>query len=259
MKQNIQQETTEKSQQETTKSPQQETTKSSQQETTEKSLHEHTENLRQENADIPEQKMDKKAIVREIFSWVKTIGLAFIIALFLNHFVIVNANVPTGSMEDTIQPGDRLIGFRLSYIKEQPKRGDIIIFTYPIDEEETYIKRIIGLPGETVEIRDGKVYIDGSRHPLTEDYIKETWIVENDGLIFHVPEGHYFVMGDNRNNSLDGRYWAQEAVDYGLVDTVEEAVQEAYCFVSEDAILGKAIFRYYPSVKKLSNKETTSE
>ena len=154
----------------------------------------------------------KKEIIKEIISWIKVIALAFVVALLLNNFVIVNANVPTGSMESTIQPDDRLIGFRLSYLFSQPERGDIIIFKYPVDPEEIYIKRVIALPGETIEISGAKVYIDGSETPLKEPYLKEQWIVENDGLTLEVPDGCYFVMGDNRNNSLDGRYWATEAV-----------------------------------------------
>lgn len=192
-----------------------------------------------------------KAIIKEILSWVKVIVLAFVVALLLNKFVIVNANVPTGSMESTIQPDDRLIGFRLSYLFGEPQRGDIIIFEYPVIPEEIYIKRIIALPGETIEIRESKVYINGSETPLPEPYLKENWIVENDGLKLEVPDGYYFVMGDNRNNSLDGRYWATEAVMNELVSTTDEAIEKKYCFVSEDAILGKAIFRYYPSIKKM--------
>ncbi len=192
-----------------------------------------------------------KAIIKEILSWVKVIVLAFVVALLLNKFVIVNANVPTGSMESTIHPDDRLIGFRLSYLFGEPQRGDIIIFEYPVLPEEIYIKRIIALPGETIEIREAKVYINGSKTPLPEPYLKENWIVENDGLKLKVPEGYYFVMGDNRNNSLDGRYWATEAVMNELVSTTDEAIEKKYCFVSRDAILGKAIFRYYPSIKKM--------
>ena len=192
-----------------------------------------------------------KAIIKEILSWVKVIVLAFVVALLLNKFVIVNANVPTGSMEATIQPDDRLIGFRLSYLFGDPQRGDIIIFEYPVLPEEIYIKRIIALPGETIEIRESKIYINGSETPLPEPYLKENWIVENDGLKLNVPEGYYFVMGDNRNNSLDGRYWATEAVMNELVSTTDEAIEKKYCFVSRDAILGKAIFRYYPSIKKM--------
>lgn len=192
-----------------------------------------------------------KAVIKEIFSWIKVIVIAFVVALLLNKFVIVNANVPTGSMESTIQPDDRLIGFRLSYLFSEPQRGDIIIFEYPVSPDEIYIKRIIALPGETMEIKDAKVYINGSETPLSEPYLKEEWIVENDGLVLTIPEDHYFVMGDNRNNSLDGRYWATEAVMNEMASTLEDAVEKKYCFVSKDAILGKAIFRYYPSITKM--------
>lgn len=195
------------------------------------------------------QEARMKGILKEILSWVWVIFMALVIALFLNHFVIVNANVPTGSMRDTIQPGDRLIGFRLAYTNTDPKRGDIIIFNYPLDEEEIYIKRVIGLPGEHMEIRDGRVYIDGSDTPLEEPYIKGEWLEKNDGITYDIPVGCYFVMGDNRNNSSDGRYWAQKAVvEYGLADDLEEAVEMEYCFVNDEQILGKAIFRYYPSL-----------
>ena len=192
-----------------------------------------------------------KAVIKEMFSWIKVIVLAFVVALLLNKFVIVNANVPTGSMEATIQPDDRLIGFRLSYLFSEPQRGDIIIFEYPVNPEEIYIKRVIALPGETMEIKDAKVYINGSETPLSEPYLKEKWIVENDGLVLTIPEDHYFVMGDNRNNSLDGRYWATEAVMNEMASTLDDAIEKNYCFVSRDAILGKAIFRYFPSFTKM--------
>lgn len=192
-----------------------------------------------------------KAVIKEIFSWIKVIVLAFVVALILNKFVIVNANVPTGSMESTIQPDDRLIGFRLAYLFSEPQRGDIIIFKYPVSPDEIYIKRIIALPGETMEIKQSKIYINGSETPIPEPYLKEEWIVENDGLVLTIPEDHYFVMGDNRNNSLDGRYWASEAVMNEMASTLEDAVEKKYCFVSRDAILGKAIFRYYPSITKM--------
>lgn len=201
------------------------------------------EELAENNKD---RKNQKKEILAEIWSWVQCILAALVLAVFLNKFVIVNANVPTGSMEETIMPGDRLIGFRLSYVHKEPQRGDIIIFKYRI-KPEIYIKRIIALPGETIEIKDGNVYIDGNHKPLEESYLTEEWVMENDGITYTVPEEHYFVMGDNRNNSLDSRYWAKEAVKQGLSPTLEEAVKQNYPFVSRDAILGKAIFRYYPS------------
>ena len=78
--------------------------------------------------------------------------------------------------------GDRLFGFRLSYLMEDPKRGDIVIFKYPDNESINYIKRIIGLPGETVTIKDSKVYINDSTTPLKEDYLKEEWVIANDEM-----------------------------------------------------------------------------
>ncbi len=213
-----------------------------------------TQETEQENAEAKKEKKDMNPIVKEILSWVEVVALALFIALFMNHFIIINANVPTGSMEQTIHVKDRLIGFRLSYLKKDPKRGDIVMFDYPVDESQIYIKRIIGLPGEHLEIRDAQVYINGSDTPLEEIYLPDEWIMRSDGLSYDVPEGYYFVMGDNRNNSLDGRYWAEEAVADELVETEEEAVEQKYCFVSRDKILGKAIFRYYPfnTIKRLN-------
>ena len=150
---------------------------------------------------------------------------AVAIALFVDNFLIVNAQIPSGSMENTIMTGDRVVGNRLSYLTKNPKRYDVIIFKYPDDESQLFIKRIIGLPGETVEIRDGHIYIDGSSEPL-EDVETKEYMVGNYGP-YTVPEGCYFVMGDNRNDSKDSRYWIHP-------------------YVSKDKILGKAVFRYWP-------------
>lgn len=214
--------------------------------------------MKSDNKELEEQKNVEETpkskgrlIYEEIMSWVKPIAVAVVIALFLNHFIIVNATVPTGSMENTIQPGDRLMGNRLAYGKEKPERGDIVIFKYPVDESENYIKRIIGLPGETVEILHGKIYINGSPKALEEPYLKEEWVIQNDGFIFEVPEGYYLMLGDNRNNSLDARYWADEAIRVGLTNDRDEALN--YCYVSEDKILGKAMFTYWPKFSKLSD------
>lgn len=160
----------------------------------------------------------------EILSWIKTIVFAVVIAVIINKVVIVNATVPTGSMENTIMPNDRVVALRLSYYWGSPDRGDIVVFRYPDNEEVLYIKRVIGLPGETITIRNGKIYINDSPEPLEEDYLKEDF----DGSYgpYTVPEGSYFMMGDNRNNSLDSRYWENK-------------------FVEEDKILGKVLFKYY--------------
>lgn len=170
-------------------------------------------------------------VKEEAISWIKTIILAIIIALFINSVVIVNANVPTGSMENTIMAGDRLIASRLSYVFGEPERGDIVIFKYPDDPtgKTRYVKRIIGMPGETVEIKYGDVYIDGEI--LVENYIRET--TEGNFGPYEVPEDSYFMMGDNRNNSLDARFWENT-------------------YIQEDDMLGKVIFRYYkkPSLIK---------
>ena len=196
---------------------------------------------------------EKKGDMRkEVVSWIRMCVIVIAVVFVLTQFVIINVRVPSGSMENTIMTKDRLIGFRFSYWFDEPQRGDIILFSYPVDEKQTYIKRVIGLPGETVEIRDGKIYIDGSSEPLEEDYLKETWTWENDGYTFNVPEGCYFVLGDNRNDSEDGRFWAQIALNEGKASTAEEA--EQYSYVKKDEIKGKAIFKYYSKFAILTNK-----
>ena len=161
----------------------------------------------------------------EIISWIQILVAAAAIAFVLNTFIIANSRVPSASMENTIMTGDRVVGNRLSYLTKDPERYDVIIFKYPDDESQLFIKRIIGLPGETVEIRDGHIYIDGSSEPL-EDVETKEYMVGNYGP-YTVPEGCYFVMGDNRNDSKDSRYWINP-------------------YVSKDKILGKAVFRYWP-------------
>lgn len=170
---------------------------------------------------------DKK---KEILDWLKVILAAVAISFILNNFVIVNAQVPTGSMENTVMTKDRVFAFRLSYLFENPQRGDIVVFPLPDDESQNYLKRIIGLPGDTVEIKDGKVYINNSEEPLQEDYLKEK-PTGNYGP-YEVPENSYFMLGDNRNISLDSRYWE-------------------HTFVKQNKIMGKVVLRYYPSIKLL--------
>lgn len=162
---------------------------------------------------------------KEILSLLGTMAVAAVAVLLLKEFVIINAFIPSGSMEYTISPGDRLIGNRLAYVVREPERGDIVIFKYPDDEVQLFVKRIIGLPGETVTIEDAKVYIEGRL--LEENYLKEEWTVDNGSYTFEVPENCYLVLGDNRNNSKDARYWENT-------------------YVEAEQILGEAGFRYWP-------------
>lgn len=172
----------------------------------------------------------KKSIGKELWEYIKMIIFVLIFVLVVNNFMIINAKIPSPSMENTIMTGDRIFGNRLAYVLGDPQRFDIVIFRYPDDESQLFIKRIIGLPGETVEIIDGKVYIDGSETPLDDSFTPET-PTGNYGP-YTVPENCYFMLGDNRNNSKDSRFWQNT-------------------FVERDAILGKAVLKYFPGIKFL--------
>lgn len=164
---------------------------------------------------------------KEIKSWCVTLLITIVVVLVLKNYIIINASVPTGSMENTIMPGDNLFGFRIAYMFDEPERGDIIFFYFPDDESQKYVKRIVGLPGETVTIINGKIYIDGSQTPLEEPYLKEEWTRGIGPYEFVVPEDCYLVLGDNRNESADARYWKTP-------------------YVTKEKIIGKALFTYYP-------------
>lgn len=179
-----------------------------------------------------EKRLTPKRVIREILSWIIVLVTAFGLAYFITNYVIVKAVVPTGSMEPTIMTDDKIIGNRIAYLFSEPKRGDIIIFKYPDDETENYVKRIIGLPGDKVEIIQGKVYINDSAEPLEESYLNEVPNPQDYYGPYLVPEGCYFVMGDNRNQSLDARFW---------VNT----------YVAKEKIIGKVWFRYSPSIGKI--------
>lgn len=216
--------------------------------------------------------MTKKKFILELLGWVKTLVFAVVVALLLTQFVIINAVIPSGSMENTIMTGDRVFGVRKPLWFGKPERGDIIVFKYPVNElmkkklkdagkedyakendvsSVNYVKRLIGLPGETIRIRNGKIYVDGDSTPLDEPYLKEKWVEENDGYLFEVPEGKYFVLGDNRNISEDARYWSEEALDIAEdagIELTEEELSDV-SFVDEDELLGKVYFRYWPLTK----------
>ena len=168
------------------------------------------------------------SIMEELWEYIKMIIFVVVVVFIVNNVLLINAKIPSESMEDTIMTGDRIFGNRLAYINKDPQRFDIVIFKYPDDETQLFIKRVIGLPGETVEIRDGKVYIDGAETPLDDSFTPEppqgNWGPEV------VPEGSYFMLGDNRNRSKDSRFWTNT-------------------FVKKEKILGKAVLLYFPSPK----------
>lgn len=231
----------------------------------------------------PDKKHKKNSVLAELLSWLEVLVIAVIAALFINTFIIANSTVPTGSMENTIGQGDRVIGSRLSYTFGEPERGDIAIFKFgwicnrcntaqgegeapetcpncgeKITHPKTlyYLKRVIGMPGDKIEIKQegtvkqselegfgdfegpggsvdsdaelitAAVYINGEK--IEENYLKEAMLYTGD-MEFIVPEGCYFMMGDNRNNSLDARYWDNP-------------------YIEKEKIIAKVIFRYYPGI-----------
>ncbi|MBQ3557917.1 MAG: signal peptidase I [Agathobacter sp.] len=164
---------------------------------------------------------------KEIKSFAFMLLITMAVVFVLKNYVIMNANVPTGSMENTIMPGDNILGFRLAYINDGPERGDVVFFYFPDDETQKYVKRIIGLPGETITILEGKIYIGDAKEPLDEPYLKEEWTYKTGPYVFEIPEGSYLCLGDNRNRSADAREWNNP-------------------YVTKEKIIGKAIFTYFP-------------
>ena len=193
-----------------------------------------TEEIKMDNDPKGEGKEKASSPLREVLSWVITLLAAFALAMVLKNYVIINATVPTGSMEHTIEPGDDLFGLRLAYQFSEPKRGDIVIFRFPDDETQKYVKRVIGLPGDEIDLRDNgdeedtiySLYINGEL--VKEDYIKAP--MDTKGNIeypYTVPENSYFVMGDNRNASSDSR-------------------RKSVGAIPKENLMGKVVFRLYP-------------
>lgn len=190
------------------------------------------------------EKSRKKSLWRE---YAEALAIALVLAFFIRSFGVQAFKIPSESMLETLQVGDHLLVNKFLYgLKwpfgsssyllrgEDPQRGDIIVFAYPNDPSVDYIKRIIGVPGDRIEIRDKQLYRNGEA--VREPYIRMSEpdsiqpIRDNYGPV-HVPEGKYFVMGDNRDNSYDSRFWG---------------------FVDRTAIRGKA-WRIYWSSDGLSN------
>jgi signal peptidase I len=167
----------------------------------------------------------QKSTVREYF---ESIVIAVILALFVRTWVVQAFKIPTGSMENNLLIGDHLLvnkfvfgpsptGMERALLPVRDiRRGDVIVFKYPDEPDRDFIKRVIGLPGETLELRNKKVLINGQAidepyvhflEPATESQEVTSFDVRERYGPVRVPEGHYFVMGDNRDNSQDSRYW----------------------------------------------------
>ncbi|MDR1801370.1 MAG: signal peptidase I [Lachnospiraceae bacterium] len=148
----------------------------------------------------------KKSVFRELLGWVIYIGLILLFSWLIVTFVGQRTKVIGQSMENTLQDGDQLITDKITYRFRDPKRFDVVVFPVLFEENTYYIKRIIGLPGETVQIIDGFVYIDGKK--LTNDvYGKEVMTFAGAAETpIVLGDDEYFVLGDNRNNSTDSRY-----------------------------------------------------
>ncbi|MFA5356442.1 MAG: signal peptidase I [Candidatus Omnitrophota bacterium] len=179
----------------------------------------------------------KKSAARE---WIESIVIAFILAMVIRTFVIQAFKIPTGSMRTTLIEGDLILVNKFIYgakiplternlpAVRQPKRGDVVVFIYPVNPKKDFIKRLVGLPGDTVEIRDGTIYINDK--PLLDNvfslrYYYNRGDFAGEGMKIKVPEGNYFVLGDNSASSQDSRYWG---------------------FVPRSNILGEALVIYWP-------------
>lgn len=170
----------------------------------------------------------KENFIKELFEYLKMIAFVVITVFVVNQFILINARIPSESMANTILAGDQIFGNRLAYLFDEPERYDIVIFKYPDDKEQYFIKRVIGLPGDTVNIIDGDVYVttaDGEELFVEDHFLPE----EPYGSYgpYTVPDGSYFMLGDNRNCSKDSRFWNNT-------------------YVPEGDILGKAVLRYWP-------------
>ena len=172
--------------------------------------------------------------------YAEALVMAVLLALFIRTFVVQAFKIPSGSMKPTLEIGDHLLvnkfiyGLRLPYVDTRildvhtPQRDDVIVFIYPKDKTKDFIKRVKGLPGERVEVRNKQLFIDGKRIDDADGFFEDTsraMRAQRDNFPpFTVPEGHVFVMGDNRDYSHDSRFWGAVPID---------------------AILGKAFILYW--------------
>ena len=162
-------------------------------------------------------------VVLEILDWGKSFAVSFSIFIIIFTLFLINAKVPSSSMENTLTVNTRLIANRLAYsFGNEVEYEDIIIFPAPDEEEKLYVKRVVGLEGDTIQIIDGKTYRNGNL--VYEPYVN---VQTGNYGPYVVPKGTVFVMGDNRNNSWDARFWEDK-------------------YVKIEDIKGKALFTYWP-------------
>mgnify|MGYP000889092973 CR=1 FL=1 len=168
---------------------------------------------------------------RSILEFVLIIVVAFVLVFLIRTFVCQTFEIPSSSMEDTIEISDRVLSEKITYYVSDVQRGDIVTFTDPTDSSRTLIKRVIATGGQSVELIDGSVYVDGSKldEPYTEGKqslpLSPTYQGKDISYPYTVPDGYIWVMGDNRTNSADSRYFGA---------------------VPASSVSGKAFFRYWP-------------
>jgi signal peptidase I len=171
-----------------------------------------------------------KSVVRD---WAEALIVAFVIAMFIRAFILQAYRIPSSSMEDTLLKGDHILATKFTYgltmpfttkkiwgADKIPARGDIIIFTFPVNHDMDFVKRVIGLPGDVIEVKDKKVYINGMRYQIPSEKYTDPFsltIGPNKVRDFFGPvaisPGHVFVMGDNRDQSFDSRFWGQVPIE----------------------------------------------
>ena len=218
----------------------------------------------------------KKSKFRETIDFLLPIIIAVIVALLLKTFVFANAVVPTGSMKNTIGEGDRIIASRLAYINSDPERYDIILFYFPDDESQIFVKRVIGLPGETVTIVDGYAFItdkDGNTYETDQSFITNGDPIGDYGP-FYIPEkgetittdgvfcyaengmrvGYSQFIDKYCDVSASGEYTVAENLYFCMGDNRNESHDSRFwdnTYVAENKILGEAKFKYYPKFETL--------
>jgi signal peptidase I len=181
--------------------------------------------MNEQNAFEPESQPEVRRfhLASELKSWCRDILVAFAIAIFLVIFVIQPVKVEGTSMQPHLVDQERIFVNRFIYRFTDIRRGDVVVFWYPKDRNKSFIKRVLGVPGDAVEIRSGSVYVNGLR--VREPYISPEFRDHRSFKKVVVPGGQYFVLGDHRNSSNDSRNWG---------------------FVEKGLIYGKAIFSYWP-------------